>query len=101
MGEAKGVESFNGDGPWCLIGDFHVVRDKEEKRGAKGVLINDSTEIKEFNSFIDDMNLFDIPLLGKHFTWFSSSRNAVSHIDMSCESIMFISMAEFNSICVW
>ncbi|GKV16331.1 hypothetical protein SLEP1_g26989 [Rubroshorea leprosula] len=55
-----------GGGNWCIGGDFNAIRSKEEKRGRHF----DCAEIREFNNFILDAELEDIPLLGRNFTCF-------------------------------
>jgi len=42
---------------------------------------NHSREIKGFNTFIDVNLLFDIPLVGKKFTWFNANGSAKSRLD--------------------
>lgn len=51
--------------PWCLGGDFNEVRFLSER---KGCLRRDRSMI-EFNAFIEKMELVDLPLLGRGFTW--------------------------------
>lgn len=37
--------------------------------------------MREFQSFIEDMELADLPVLGKKFTWFGADGNSMSRID--------------------
>lgn len=88
----KGLRSTIGIGLWCLIQNFNVVHEWEETRGVKGVLISDSIKMMEFNRFIDDVNLLDIPLSSKRFTWFNSSGNVVSRIDKCLVNLEWLTL---------
>lgn len=46
-----------------------------------GTIGHGSTEIEEFNLFIESMELFDIPLLGRKFTWFRPNGLSMSRLD--------------------
>nr|KYP37723.1 hypothetical protein KK1_041065 [Cajanus cajan] len=64
---------------WCIVGDFNTVRRQDERKwviGEYGV-----RDMEEFNSFIRDMELIDIPLVGKRFTWFKSDGSMMSRLD--------------------
>ncbi|KAK2385146.1 hypothetical protein QL285_072415 [Trifolium repens] len=71
-----------GDGRWCVVGDFNAVCSMEER---VGVNANDgnvaSTEIIEFRNFVEELELVDLPILGRRFTWYHASGNAMSRID--------------------
>ncbi|XP_057451864.1 uncharacterized protein LOC130743648 [Lotus japonicus] len=66
---------------WCLAGDFNAVRSPDERRGAAGALNSHRLETHEFNSFIADMELLDVPLAGRKFTWRRPNNRAQSRID--------------------
>ncbi|XVE81889.1 hypothetical protein DITRI_Ditri15bG0102300 [Diplodiscus trichospermus] len=51
--------------PWCLGGDFNVVRSSEEKIG----VVYNQTAMSQFSNFIENMGLVDMPLTGGKFTW--------------------------------
>ncbi|GKV43651.1 hypothetical protein SLEP1_g50915 [Rubroshorea leprosula] len=51
-------------GNWCLRGDFNDVRCVEERAGCREI----SREMKEFNFFIHDVGLVDLPLVGRKYT---------------------------------
>lgn len=56
---------FGGEA-WCVAGDFNAVSHRSERKGLNNqVWLN---EIDEFNLFISDMDLVDIPVFGKVFT---------------------------------
>ncbi|GKV16062.1 hypothetical protein SLEP1_g26767 [Rubroshorea leprosula] len=46
-------------GKWCLMGDFNAVRGIEERAGETGI----SSEMREFDNFIINAALIDLPLL--------------------------------------
>lgn len=66
---------FGGDA-WCLVGDFNAVISRSERKGA----LSQSClrEISEFNQFISKMNVVDILVLGKKYTWFNADGTAMS-----------------------
>ncbi|XP_057458406.1 uncharacterized protein LOC130749124 [Lotus japonicus] len=66
---------------WCVAGDFNAVRDEEERRGVVGVSTSQRIEMQEFNAFIADMDLVDLPLAGRKFTWRRPNNQASSRID--------------------
>ncbi|XP_057426355.1 uncharacterized protein LOC130719764 [Lotus japonicus] len=66
---------------WCLAGDFNAVRSEEERRGISEGSLSQRREISEFNNFITEMKLFDVPLVGRKFTWVRPNGQAQSRID--------------------
>lgn len=58
-------------GAWCMVVDFNVVRKRDERRG-----VNDeasSAQVLEmflFNNFLGEMELEDLNVLGRRFTWY-------------------------------
>ncbi|GAU10126.1 hypothetical protein TSUD_423110, partial [Trifolium subterraneum] len=68
-----------GGGKWCVGGDFIAVLHSSERKGV-------STDTRQserflFNCFVEEMELIDVPVLGKKFTWFSADGNSMSRID--------------------
>ncbi|XP_023758756.1 uncharacterized protein LOC111907189 [Lactuca sativa] len=59
----KDFKRRNG-GNYMFFGDFNVVREGTERMGS--VLCPITTS--DFNDFIDDMGLIDVPMIGKRFT---------------------------------
>ena len=51
--------------PWCIGGDFNVVRFPSERLGADFF----SSAMLDFSYFISEHNLIDFPLEGGTFTW--------------------------------
>jgi hypothetical protein len=62
--ELAGVKSW-WDVPWCVGGDFNVVRFPEEKSHFTSF----TQAMHDFSDFISAQGLIDTPLLGGKFTW--------------------------------
>jgi len=62
---------------WCTIGDFNCVRRLEERQGEMEYEYKGG-ECREFNYFIGDMEVEDIPLEGRGFTWYVLNGKAKS-----------------------
>lgn len=58
---------------WCVGGDFNVVRQVSEK--LNGVSTNRS--MRDFDSFIRECELIDLPLNNARFTWSNLQENRV------------------------
>lgn len=67
-------------------GYFNAIRSKEEKRGRHF----DCAEMREFNNFILEVELEDIPLLGRKFTWYRPDETAMSKLDRFVLSTKFL-----------
>ncbi|XP_027335416.1 uncharacterized protein LOC113849603 [Abrus precatorius] len=64
---------------WCILGDFNAVRQVKESKGCQtnhGV-----SEMDGLNSFIQEMELVDLPLVGKKFTWIKGDASIMSRLD--------------------
>lgn len=71
-----------GKGLWCMVGDFNVVRSPSERRGSSGFPREyGSVLMRDFNRFINDMFLNDLPLLGQKFTWIRPNGSTLSRLD--------------------
>ena len=55
------------DIPWCVGGDFDVVRFPSERSTGRRL----TSMMADFSNFIDSCNLIDPPLEGMRFTWSS------------------------------
>jgi hypothetical protein len=54
----------------------------EERVGVNNVEgSSSSTEVIEFGNFLEELELVDLPLLGRRFTWYQASGLAMSRID--------------------
>jgi hypothetical protein len=80
-----------GGGIWCVTGDFNAVMCPEERRGVN-VESFANVEMRGFNSFFDDLDLVDLPLLGRHFTWYHANGIAMSRIDRCWVSLEWLQM---------
>ncbi|CAL5414539.1 unnamed protein product [Camellia sinensis] len=66
-------------GPWCLEGDFNEIRSISERIGCS----RRDRGIRDFNNMIDQLELIDMPTLGRKFTWCNSqARGKWSRIDI-------------------
>ncbi|GKV06521.1 hypothetical protein SLEP1_g18404 [Rubroshorea leprosula] len=63
-------------GNWCLMGDFNAVRNEQEWRG--GSIRRD---MPEFDKFISDCGLVDLPLIGRKFTWYQTNGATMSRLE--------------------
>lgn len=50
---------------WCLAGDFNSVRNSDERKGVSSQQV--TREMKEFDDFIENMGLNDLPLVGQKY----------------------------------
>ena len=58
--------------PWCLGGDFNEIRTYSERVGCS----QRCGGMKDFNELIDNLEVCDLPMLGRKFTW-CNSQNGV------------------------
>lgn len=65
---------------WCIIGEFNCVR-RPCERQVESWVEHGSGKRKEFNQFFHDVEVEDIPLIGKKFTWFHLNGRARSQLD--------------------
>lgn len=65
-----------------MVGDFNVVRKRDERRGVNGEA--SSAQVLEmflFNNFLGEMELEDLNVLGRRFTWYHPNGRSMSCID--------------------
>nr|XP_025628468.1 uncharacterized protein LOC112721637 [Arachis hypogaea] len=67
--------------PFCFLGDFNEILHVEERKGATSL----SASAKDFKSWINDMELVDLPLNDRKYTWFRGQ--SCSRIDRSLVSL--------------
>ncbi|RVW74640.1 hypothetical protein CK203_052072 [Vitis vinifera] len=58
---------------WCVGGDFNVIRRSSEKMGGSRL----TPSMKDFDDFISDCGLIDLPLRSASFTWSNMQENPV------------------------
>ena len=63
-----------------MCGDFDSVRRVTERQGARA-RDTQSSEIRDFNGFIEANLLFELPFVGTEYTWFNSNGSAKSRLD--------------------
>jgi len=80
LGELTDMKKVSQDMVWCFCGDFNTIRKSCERKGVS-MRDNQLGEMRGFNNFIDTNLLIEIPLVGKHFMWFSSNGKAKSRLD--------------------
>ncbi|KAK2406714.1 hypothetical protein QL285_042414 [Trifolium repens] len=89
--------SFGG-GKWCVLGDFNVVLSLEDRRGVN-VGTSSNLEMRGFRSFLEEVDLVDLPLLGRRFTWFHAIGVAMSRIARVWVSLEWLD--EWGDYAVW
>jgi hypothetical protein len=72
----------------CVGGDFNAVMLASERIGSSAG--GRQGERILFNRFVEDMELIDVPVLGKKFSWFSTDGKSMSRIDRFLLSDGFI-----------
>ncbi|XP_028064204.1 uncharacterized protein LOC114267362 [Camellia sinensis] len=51
--------------PWCLGGDFNEIKSISERKGCS----RRDKGMREFNELIEQLEVFDLPMCGRKFTW--------------------------------
>ena len=62
------------------MGDLNAIRDLEERFGSSQRSISDSSII-EFNNRIHELELLEVPWLGRKFTWIRPNEASRSRLD--------------------
>ena len=63
----------------CVCGDFNAIRSAAERRSVSGAL--HQVSIDNFNGFVVNNNLVDLPLRGRTYTWYRGDGRTMSQID--------------------
>ncbi|XP_028082530.1 uncharacterized protein LOC114283868 [Camellia sinensis] len=58
--------------PWCLGGDFNKIKNVEEHKACS----RRDRGMQDFNNFISKLEVSDLPMLGRQFTWSNSQDEA-------------------------
>jgi hypothetical protein len=88
------IKRQSGGGEWCVGGDFNAVLKASERKGSSSN--NRQGERFLFNQFVNDMEVIDLPVLGKKFSWFSADGKSMSRIDRFLLSDGLISKYGFS-----
>lgn len=72
-------QSMDG-GLWCILGDFNSIRSSDERFTNVQRMIEDSC-IREFNEWIDEFEVMEVPWLGRKFTWYRPNGASRSRLD--------------------
>jgi hypothetical protein len=78
----------SGRGEWCVGGDFNAVLHNSERKGRSAN--SREGERTLFNRFVEEMEVIDVPVLGKKFSWYSADGKSMSRIDRFLLSEGFI-----------
>lgn len=78
-GELKVIKANYSGFPWCVVEDFNAVR--SANKGKCVVLQSDSREMFEFDEFIEDLGLNDLPMIGRKYTWHRPNGSCMSRLD--------------------
>ena len=74
------LKNLSPDGLWCLLGDFNNIRHPFE-RGGVSQRGEDVNTINEFNDWITDIEVEEIPSVRRKLTWFRPNGVAKSKLD--------------------
>jgi exonuclease III len=86
--ELLSFKQQSAEGEWCVGGDFNVVLLASERHSSSNV--GRQRERILFNHFMEDMEVIDVSVLGKKFSWFSGDGKSMSIIDRFLLSEGFI-----------
>jgi len=65
---------------WCILGAFNNIRNPSERFGACQRGLEDSSS-REFNEWIEEMEVEEAPWVGRKFTWVRSNGTTRSKLD--------------------
>ena len=93
---------------WCVLGDFNCIRNPNERIGKIDRLLGDNS-MQEFNEWIEDMELLEVPTVGRQYTWFRPNGESKSRLDRAlispewrdtwAESVQFTLSRNFSDHC--
>src|ERR1039457_7122972 len=66
LAELRAIRTRN-DLPWIILGDFNLLRSAEDTTAN----VQNLGTMLDFNNFIDESGIIDVPLQGRKFTWSS------------------------------
>ena len=80
-----------GEGLWCVVGDFNVIRCLE-RVGNNGGIQQRGREILEFNNFIENMELVELHSVGRKFSRIKEAGNAMSRLERALVLIKWLNL---------
>ena len=78
--QIRTLRNANLGGLWCILGDFNSIRTTSERVGTSQRQ-QDERNIKEFNNWIADLEVDDVPCMGRKYTWYRLNGTAKSRLD--------------------
>lgn len=67
---------------WCILDNFNVVCNMDERRGVNEKASSSQVlEMNFFNNFLREVELEDLNVLGRCYTWYHPNGIAMSMID--------------------
>lgn len=73
--------------PWCIGGDFNEIMEVNERVGC----LRAKRGMRDFRDFCNTMELLDIPMMGRSFTWSNYKNHAIhSRLDRFLLSQFFL-----------
>jgi exonuclease III len=71
---------------WCILGDFNLVRCRDERKGTLDKGNRDLSKVvredqRLFNLLIDNLEVEDLSLMGRKFTWIQPNGASASRLD--------------------
>lgn len=76
----KQMKAANQGSFWCILGDFNNIRNPTERVGVCQRVIEDNS-MREFNEWIEELEVEEAPRVGRKFTWFRPNGAAKSKLD--------------------
>lgn len=64
----------------CISGDSNAIKLPNKRKGIRTHI--NFMEMNELGGFIADMELTDLPTIGRKFSWFNTLGNFVSRLDI-------------------
>jgi hypothetical protein len=84
-----------GEIAWCIVGDFNSVISVNERRGVGSSIDvggDVGREMEHFGNFIRHLEMVDMPLLGRQFTWFHPNGVNMSRLDRVLLSVDWLNL---------
>lgn len=78
--QIRQIRNANMGGLWCILGDFNNIRRPMERVGSSQTQHHERS-IKEFNDWISDLEVDDVPCIDRKYTWYRSNGTAKSRLD--------------------